>query len=107
MVFALVTIISVIVFVAAAFALRMRMSELNALYETRTKTLQMADAAWELLDGALVERELDEAVENVAVMQRNRVLFRTLWPSEYDATFFNAQRFIAQSNSALLTSASR
>jgi hypothetical protein len=43
-----------------------------------------------------VERELQHVVKNAKVMRQNAVLFRLLWPEEYDRAFYSGQRLIAQ-----------
>jgi hypothetical protein len=73
------------------------MHHLSAAYEARMKTLAAAEAV--LLaqaDVAGVERELQSVVKDTDVMRRNAVLFRLLWPHEYDRAFYSGQRLIAQ-----------
>jgi hypothetical protein len=45
-------------------------------------------------------------VKNTTVMRRNAILFRLLWPEEYDRAFYSGQRLIAQC-SRIVTLASR
>lgn len=99
---ALTTIAGIVVFVITAFALRSRMRRAAAIYEARTKTLQSADAVLAALDACALEREICEAAQTSSVMRSNQMLFRTLWPQEFDAAYYGAQRFIAQANTAAL-----
>ena len=73
------------------------MHRMSAAYETRIKTLAAAEAV--LLaqgDATNVEREMQSVVKDSKVMRRNAVLFRSLWPHEYDRAFYSGQRLIAQ-----------
>lgn len=101
----LVSIACIVVFVVCAFLLRERMRTLCAIYEAQTKAMMAAEAV--LLSqgkqpnvGAL-ERDVREAAVNAAVMRRNAMLFRTLWPHEYDTAFYAGERLIAQSSRLL------
>jgi hypothetical protein len=97
MIVGLTTIVCIVVFVVCAFVLRARMHHLSAAYEARMKTLAAAEAV--LLqqdDVTTVEREMRAVTKNAAVMRRNAVLFRLLWPEEYDRAFYSGQRLIAQ-----------
>jgi hypothetical protein len=77
--------------------LRTRMHRLSAAYEARIKTLAAAETVlWAQNDVSHVERELQSVVKDANVMRRNAVLFRTLWPDEYDRAFYAGQRLIAQ-----------
>lgn len=91
------TVICIAVFVVCAFVLRARMHRLSAAYETRMKTLEAAEAV--LLargDVTIVESEMQSVVRDAHVMRRNALLFRSLWPHEYDKAFYAGQRLIAQ-----------
>lgn len=93
----LTTIVCIVVFVVSAFALRVRMHRLSAVYEAHIKTLAAAEAVLlEQRDLGAVERELQSIVRNTNVMRRNAILFRSLWPDEYDRAFYSGQRLIAQ-----------
>lgn len=73
------------------------MHRLSAAYETRMKTLEAAEAV--LLargDVTIVESEMQSVVRDAHVMRRNALLFRSLWPHEYDKAFYAGQRLIAQ-----------
>jgi hypothetical protein len=106
----LISIACIVLFVICAFLLRERMRTLSAVYEAQMKAMMAAELV--LLNegrqpnlGAL-ERDIREAATNAAVMRRNAVLFRTLWPEEYDSASYAGERLIAQS-SRLLALASR
>lgn len=92
----------VLVFILCAFMLRARMRHLHAIYETRMRTLIAAELV--LLNEGLqpdidgVERELEEAAGNCAVMKRHETLFRLLWPHEFDCAFYSGQRVVAQAS---------
>lgn len=97
MILGLTTVVCIAVFVVCAFVLRSRMHGLSAAYEARIKTLAAADAVLMAQnDVSHVERELRSVVKDANVMRRNAVLFRTLWPDEYDRAFYAGQRLIAQ-----------
>jgi Tfp pilus assembly protein PilX len=93
----LTTVVCIAVFVVSAFALRIRMHRLSAVYEARIKTLAAAEAVL-LEQGDIngVQLELESVVKNTTVMRRNAMLFRLLWPEEYDRAFYTGQRLIAQ-----------
>lgn len=91
------TIVCIVVFVICAFLLRVRMHRLSAVYEARMKTLAAAEAVLlEQGDVSAVERELHSVKKDTTVMRRNAMLFRLLWPEEYDRAFYAGQRLIAQ-----------
>jgi hypothetical protein len=106
MILGLATIVCIAVFVASAFALRARMHHLSAAYEARAKTLAAAEQVLMATDVAAIERELQSVVKDSKVMRSNAVLFRTLWPDEYDRAFYAGQRLIAQC-SRIVTLSSR
>lgn len=73
------------------------MHRMSAAYEARMKTLAAAEAA--LLEQGSIDRVHDEmqaVINNTKVMRRNAMLFRLLWPEEYDRAFYAGQRLIAQ-----------
>lgn len=73
------------------------MHRLSAAYEARMKTLAAAEAVLlEQGDVTAVEREMRAVAKNAAVMRSNAMLFRLLWPEEYDRAFYAGQRLIAQ-----------
>jgi hypothetical protein len=91
------TVVCIVAFVVSAFALRVRMHRLSAVYEAKIKTLAAAEAVFlQQGDVEAVEREMQHVVKNTRVMRQNAVLFRLLWPEEYDRAFYSGQRLIAQ-----------
>lgn len=101
MLLGIATIVCIVVFVICAFALRYRMHTLSAVYEAETKALFAAELAVREggmpLDPRRLERGVREAARHARVMRANAVLFRLLWPQEYDRAFYAAQRLLAQS----------
>lgn len=61
------------------------------------KTLAAAEAAL-LQQGDIdtVHNEMQAVINNTKVMRKNSMLFRLLWPEEYDRAFYSGQRLIAQ-----------
>jgi len=102
------TIVCIVAFVTCAFVLRARMHHLSATYEAQTKALQAAELVLreERLNLERIEMQMRSVRRRSHVMRRNAVLFRLLWPHEYDAAFYAGERLIAQS-SRILTLASR
>jgi|SRR5579884_1897128 len=101
----LAAIACIVVFVVCAFLLRTRMSALCAIYEARTKAMTAAEAVL-LTQGKQpnvddIERGIFEATMNANVMRQNAMLFRLLWPHEYDRAFYAGERLIAQSSRLL------
>ena len=97
MVLGLTTVICIVAFVICAFILRMRMHRLSAAYETRMKTLAAAEAVLLQQDNIdRVHHEMQAVINDTKVMRRNAILFRLLWPQEYDRAFYAGQRLIAQ-----------
>jgi hypothetical protein len=96
------TIVCIVAFVVSAFALRLRMYRLSAVYEAQTKALLAAEFALQAggaqPDTRALEQHIAKAARHARVMRRNAMLFRLLWPEEYDRAFYAAQRLIAQSS---------
>jgi hypothetical protein len=105
MLLGLVSIACIVIFVVCAFLLRERMCTLLAIYEAQTKAMMAAEVVL-LSEGKqpnvrALEHDIREAATNAAVMRRNALLFRLLWPHEYDRTFYAGERLIAQSSRLL------
>jgi hypothetical protein len=90
----LLTLVCATAFIACTILLRIRMHRLSVVYESRMRS--HADA-----DIARLEREIADAARHAKVMQRNEMLFRLLWPHEYDRALSAAQHYIARTSSAI------
>ncbi len=108
MVLDIAAIVCIVAFVICAFVLRARMHHLSAVYEAQTKALQAAELVLREQRPNLesIELQMQNVRRRSHIMRRNAMLFRLLWPHEYDAAFYAGERLIAQS-SRLLTLASR
>ncbi len=92
----------ILAFAACAFVLRAQMLHLRRLYEVRTQALLEAEvaiaAARVYPNVQYVEAQIHSAARNASVMKKNALLFRLLWPQEYDGAFYAGERLIAQAS---------
>jgi len=102
MVLGVATIVCIVAFVICAFLVRWQLHALSVVYETRMKTLHAAEIAMLGAHGrpdfSEIERHIENAAESSAVLRKHAVLFRLLWPHEYERAFYAGERFIAQAS---------